>query len=552
MDETLATTGHVPFLTIRSTLLAITAAAGAALLLATAGSPRGIKEGGTFRIAMAAGVSFSTIDPALISSLPEIHYLDPACGTLVAYPSKPLPEGGILRPELAEADPVISKDGRTYTFTVRRDARFSDGARVTARAFVRGIERALDPAMKSVSVGPGLAATLVGGEDVLAGTAKTPSGVSAEGRVLTLKLTKRNIRFLEWAQRLCAVPPSLPATPEGARAPLASPAPYYVSEYVPGERLVLERNRFYRGTRPQHVDRIVADLGADAGAIIDDIASGKIDFSSIGTAGFGERAIELKQRYGVNKAQFWIVPANSLGTFVLNTSRPLFRNNVKLRQALNFAVDRKALTRELGPIFGSPTDQYLSPSQPGYVDERIYPLKGPDLVRARALAKGHTRSGKAVLYTRPNPIDVAQTQILKQNLEAIGIELEVVQFPGQLLFERLATDAELFDIGRIGWPHSPEPAWFSDLFDGRTIGQPGNSNFSYFNSPRYNRLFDEARRLPAGPERNRAFGKLDVELSRDAAPTIPYVNGNAATFVSARTRCVVLNPWLDLTAVCLK
>ena len=45
--------------------------------------------------------------------------------------------------------------------------------------------------------------------------------------------------------------------------------------------------------------------------------------------------------------------------FVLNTSGPLFRNNVKLRQAVNFAVDRKALTRELGALAGTPTDQYL-------------------------------------------------------------------------------------------------------------------------------------------------------------------------------------------------
>ena len=531
-------------------LLAIATVAGAALLLAAAGSPRGVKDGGTFRIAQPAG-SFLAIDPALVSSNADLHLTDAACGNLMAYPSKPLPAGGILRPELAETDPVVSKDGRTYTFTIRKDARFSDGSRLTARAFARAIERALDPAMKSGYVGPGLAAALVGGEDVLAGKAKTPSGVSAKGRVLTLKVTKRDLRFLEWMQELCAVPPSLPADPEGARAPLASPAPYYVAEYVPGERLVLERNRFYRGMRPHHVDRFVADLGAGAGAVIDDIASGKIDFSS---TNFGERASELQQRYGVNKpqGQFFVVPGNSLGMFVLNASGPLFKNNPKLRQAINFAVDRKALTRERGPLSGTPTDQYLSPSQPGYRDERIYPLKGPDLLRARALAKGNTRSGKAVLYTRPTPVDMAQAQVLQQNLEAIGIELEIVQFPGLLLFEKLATDGSLFDIGRVGFVHSPDPAWFSDIFDGRTIGQPGNSNFSYLNSPKYNRLFDEARRLPAGPERNRAYGELDVQLSQDAAPAIPYVNANALTFVSARTGCVVLNPFLDLAAVCLK
>ncbi len=97
------------------------------------------------------------------------------------YPSKPLPEGGRLRTELAEAHPVVSRDGRTYTFRVRKDARFSDGARVTARAFVRAIERILDPAMKA-SLASDFATALVGGEDVLAGKATTPSGVSRQGQ----------------------------------------------------------------------------------------------------------------------------------------------------------------------------------------------------------------------------------------------------------------------------------------------------------------------------------------------------------------------------------
>ncbi len=514
---------------------------------ASSGAPERVaREGGTLRVAVPAG-RFGTIDPALITG-PELQLLDPACGNLLGYPSKPLPEGGRLRPELAEAHPVVSRDGRTYTFTVRKDARFSDGSRVTARAFGRAIERNLDPAMKA-RLAPDFATALVGGEDVLAGRAKTPSGVTAKGRVLTMKLTKRDPRFLELIELLCAVPPSLPAEPEGARAPLSSAAPYYVAEYAPGERLVLQRNRFYQGERPHHVDRFVADLAADGAAIIDEIASGKFD-CCVGL--FGDRASELKQRYGVNKSQFFVGPENNLAMFVLNTSRPLFRNNAKLRQAVNLAVDRRALTRELGPLAGTPTDQYLSPSQPGYKDERIYPLKAPDLRRARSLAKGNTRGGKAVLYTRSHPVDVAQAQVLQQNLKAIGLEVEIVQFPGLLLFEKLATGEKLFDIGRIAWGHSPDPNWFSFLFDGRTIGQLGNQNWSYFNSQKYNRLFDQASRLPVGSERDRAYGGLDVQLSRDAAPAVPYANTNAMTFVSARTGCIVLKPSLDLTAVCLK
>ena len=209
------------------------------------------------------------------------------------------------------------------------------------------------------------------------------------------------------------------------------------------------------------------------------------------------------------------------------------------------------MTRELGLLAGTATDRYLSPSQPGYTEERIYPLKGPDLPRARALAKGHTRSGKAVLYTTTSPADVAQAQVLQQNLKAIGLAVEITQFPRPLIFEKLATGGNGFDIGRVAWSHLPDPSWFANIFDGRTIGQAGNQNWSYFNSRTYNRLFDEASRL-TGNERYRAYGKLDLQLSRVAAPAIPIANVNAIAFVSPRVGCVVMNPYLDLTAVCLK
>ena len=55
-----------------------------------------------------------------------------------------------------------------------------------------------------------------------------------------------------------------------------------------------------------------------------------------------------------------------------------------------------------------------------------------------------------------------------------------------------------------------------------------------------------------GAERYRAYGRLDVELSRDAAPRVPVFVQNQSTLVSARVGCVVLRPTLDLTAVCLK
>jgi ABC-type transport system substrate-binding protein len=514
----------------------------AALVLIPAAGTHGIKEGGTYKVAVLAGF-FNTIDPALRGIFTELFVLEPACGTLMAYPSKPPPAGLEIAPELAADHPVVSRDGRTYTFTIRKDARFSDGKPVTARAFSRAIERILDPAMKSAF---GIA-TIVGADDVLAGKAKSPTGVTARGRTLTLRLTKRDPGLLEALSFVCAVPPALPVDPEGVKAPLPSPAPYSVAQYVPGERLVLERNRFYKGARMPHVSRYQVDLRADEGSIVDDIASGKVDTGYVTAPTWAERAGGLAQRYGVNKSRFFVAPGGGLlRMFVLNTSRPLFRNNPKLRQAINYAVDRKALTRELGPFAATPMDQYLR-----LRDEKIYPLTGPDLRTARKLAKGRTRGGRAVLYTRPDPADVAQAQILKKNLKAIGIEVEIVaEFAGQLIFEKLATGQKEFDIGRVAWSND-SPSILDGIFGGGTIGTADNINWSYFDSTKYNRVLAQAARL-TGAERYRAYAELDIQISRDAAPAIPVAQQNAIFFVSARTGCIVGRPWLDLTAVCLK
>jgi peptide/nickel transport system substrate-binding protein len=516
---------------------------GAALLLAAAATPHGSKEGGTFRVATFA---LGPIDPALAPGL----LADTTCGTLVGFPDKPLPAGFTLVPDLAEASPAVSGDGRTYTFTVRKDARFSNGTPVTARAFSHALERIFTPAMNSVY--STVFERVVGAQEMLDGKANSLSGVVAKGRMLSVRLTKPTSDFLLRLSNLCAVPPNLPVDPEGARAPLPSAAPYYAAQYVPGERAVLERNRYYRGQRPHHVDRFIFTQSVGV-SIVDQVMQGKADFAGTSATESSERSAELGRRYGVNRSQFWVQPGIGLRLLVLNTSGPLFRKNPKLRQAVNFAIDRRALTRELGAFAGRATDQYLIPGAPGFRDERIYPLTGPDLAKAKALAKGHLRSGRAVLYTPSPALPTAVAQIARENLKAIGLDVEIKQFPPPVAFARMATRGEPFDIGYVGWFDVRDPSLFLPwMFDGRTIADaPDFGNWSYFDSPKYNRLFDEASRL-TGAQRNRAFGDLDVQLSREPAPAIPYAAINATAFVSSRVGCVVMNPRLDLTAVCLK
>jgi peptide/nickel transport system substrate-binding protein len=496
-------------------------------LLVPAASGSSSQQSGTFRIASGP----RDIDPAL--ALDDIML--PACGTLMGYPSRPPPAGLRLRPELADGPPVVSRNGKTYTFTVRRDARFSDGTPVTARAFARALERIRVPEMRSELV--------LDFADV--------REVRTDGRTLIFRLKRRAPAFLERTTALCAVPPSLPADPEGAKAPLPSAAPYFAAEFVPGERLVLERNRFYRGKRLFHVERFVIDLDVAQGAMVDAVARGDYDFATVNQTTGSARSDELVRRYGINREQYWIVPGAGLRLFHLNTSRPLFRNNARLRQAVNFAVDRRALVRELGARGGRPTDQYLLPTTPGYRDARIYPLEGPDLRRARALARGHTRGGKVVLYTPSPAVPVAASQVVQRNLRAIGLEVEIRQFPAAVAFDRMLAPGEPFDIGYIGYFGRNDGTFLDLLFHGRTIGKLGSANRSHFDSEVYNALLDQVSSM-SGEARYRAYGELDVRISRDAAPAIPWAAVNAVAFVSARVGCVVMNPTLDLTAICLK
>jgi peptide/nickel transport system substrate-binding protein len=524
--------------------LAAAAVAAVAPLSATGLSrAHGMREGGTFLMA-ADGVQFTTIDPALFENPAPIVVLTAACGQLLTTPDKPLPAGYRIVPEIATDLPRITNGGKTYTFTIRAGIRFSTGTLVTARDFAYTLNRIFLPALRSKHVGfPDLSA-IVGAQDVLAGKAQTASGIVARGNKLIITLTRPSGGFTAATASLltCVLPSTLPPDPDGVKAPVPSAGPYYVSEFVPGQRVVLERNLFYTGDRPHHVDRIVVDLALDTATVVDKIERGELDYAWVPPDKISARAPELVSKYGINKSRFFVAPTKFLRWFALNTARPLFRNNVRLRQAVNFALDRKAIRREWGPLANAPTDQYLPAGFPGFQSKRIYPLDAPDLEKARALAMRHTRGGKAVLYVPSFPVAVAQAQIVRDNLSEIGLDVAIEQIPPPAYFTKVSTPGEPFDIAWYGflWP-------FVDPSFVQLVTQA-----SRFHSPTFDLRLARASRLPFGPERNRAYGELDVDLAGNAAPAAAYGYDNALTLVSERTGCVVANPYLDLAAVCLR
>ena len=218
---------------------ALAAALLAALGLAPAAGPQ-THAGGTLRMAIPAE-DVDSIDAAITGIAGTTPVVQATCASPMYLPDKPLPEGRRVVPELATRYPRVTNGGKTYTFTVRKDARFSTGAPVTAADVAHTINRALSPRLKSYVAS--FLTGIVGAQTVLAGKAKAASGVVAHGNTLTIRLTRPLGDFdARVARAVCVMPRYIGSDPEGVKAPVPTAAPYFIAEYVAGQRVVLERN----------------------------------------------------------------------------------------------------------------------------------------------------------------------------------------------------------------------------------------------------------------------------------------------------------------------
>ena len=539
-------------------LSALVIAGGVLLVAAQPGAPdskRTTKDRGIFRIVFPANSGLDYVDPALASSAPGWAVLDTTCAHLMTYPDKPAPKSYKVIPEVA-SDLKVSSDRKTYTFTLRTDFRFSDGTPVRPSAFVRAIYRTLAPGVDS----PGAQHTLdiVGAADVLAGRKRVAKGISVHGNKLVIRFVRPAPDFVHRTTTtfLCAVPPTLPSDPEGVGA-FPAAGPYHVTYYQPGERVVLRRNPYYHGKRPHHVSGFDIDLNVVSPQdVVRSVDRGDADWGYVTSGIYFDRSLGIVAKYGINRNRFFVRPGFTLRMLAFNSARGVFQNNPNLRKAVNWALNRQAIVNGTsGPQASVASDQYLPSALPGFRDAHVYPLDRPNLARAKELARGNLRGGKIVMYTNNTFLPMALGRIVQQQLDEIGLNVEVRGFPlhtaSGAYFKKLATQGEPWDIALALWqPSYVDPyAYLNQLLDGRYAG---GTNFTRFDSQRYNRQMRRtANLLPLGG-RTRAYGALDVRLAREAAPLAAVDFLKEPTLVSSRVGCIVLRPVLDLTAVCLK
>jgi peptide/nickel transport system substrate-binding protein len=524
-------------------LSAIMAALGALLLVvagfaSAASGSAAAKKGGTMKLNMSAtDVDFS--DPSLAYGTIswQIEYATQL--KLLNYPDKGPPLGGRLRPEAATGLPIISNNGKTYTFTIRKGLRFSNGAKVTAKNFKWAFDRSATKAQQSPATP--FMGSVVGYTKAVNG-GKNPAhvaGAIARGNKFILKLSTPDGGMLSKLAMpfFSALPTNLKVNPQGAEA-YPSAGPYYIASRIVNRRIVLKQNKFYKGSRPHNVSTFDINVNSNLDQSLLQVKSNQADYDMGGLPPSAHAG--LAQQYGTNRGQYQVHPLVETDYIALNTSRSAF-GSAKLRKAANFAIDRPAMLRVRGAFAGKRTDQILPPGMGGFKDAKIYPLKGSDYKSAKKLAGSSCKD--VTLYTATSPTGQNLAQVFKFNLSQIGCNVNVKSFVGFAIYTAAGTKGEPFDAAVVGWNQDyPDPYDFEDiLLNGNNIHADNNNNLAYFNNAKVNRLLVAANRL-TGAARYKRYGQLDILISKNYAPWASYDNRNEREFVSKRTGGYLFQP----------
>jgi ABC-type oligopeptide transport system substrate-binding subunit len=523
------------------------AAVAASLLVASAlasGSATSAR-GGTLRVNHSLS-DYEYVDPQKCYDTGCSEILWPTMYNLMQYPEKNGAEGKRVYPEAATGQPVVTKDGKTYTFTVRAGHKASNGKTVTAQWFVHAFERLLSPKMGDAASarfgGVSVLAPVQGAQAFYDGKAQRISGVTAKGNKLTIKLTKPfpsivTALAMNW---FTATDPAMPYSEQDVNAVVGS-GPYYIASREVGRTLVLDRNKNYKGSRPANPDRIVVTVGGEQNQSILQVKAGQADYEPLVPAA---AAGALGEEFGLNKGRFFVKPTSVTQYWALNSLAGEPLNNVKLRQAINWAIDRPAQVRVAGKYGGRRTSQILPPAMPGFLkSNNIYAYNGANVAKAKQVA-GDVGNVPVLRIVHSNSTsNINRGQIMRFNLEAMGLKAKTEPIPSAQLFSRAGDKKGNYDVLNIGWQADyPDPSNFINvLLDGRNIPNEGSSNNSaLFNSAKFNKLMDQAALL-AGDARYAAYGKLDTQIMKEAAPWAPYINTNNRMLVSARISNVIYN-----------
>jgi peptide/nickel transport system substrate-binding protein len=475
-----------------------------------------------FRIAYDTGIDF--LDPGLSYTVQGWSIMWNVYLPLLGYKHVNGPDGATLVPYLAQSMPKVSSDGRTYTFTLRKGVKYSDGTAVKASDFAASIKR--DYLIDSPGVG--FFSNIVGADDFAKTKKGEISGITTDdaARTITVNLMQpqgdfENIMATEFAALVPANSPSK----DSSTNPLPSTGPYMIQSYRPNKQVLVVRNpnfdaSMFDGNVPAgNPDKMSIDILGDAGVALTRTLKGQYDYDFYQPP--VDRLAELQAKYADQIKVY--TPANTFYYFMNNRTPPF--DNLKVRQAVNYAINREALVRIHGGL-ATPTQQVLPPTYPQYKKLDLYPY---NLAKAKQLIKEAGATGADVtVWTSNNTSRHAPEagQYLQGVLKQIGLNAKLKTINAAIYWTTIGNQSTKSQIGFADWfqdyPHPLD--WFDVLLNGNRITQTHNNNYSNFDNAAVNAKIAELKKQPSlTPKVNQDWEQLDKMVMEQAA-WAPYVN----------------------------
>jgi peptide/nickel transport system substrate-binding protein len=497
------------------------------------GAGGAIKKGGTVKLAHSSFPDY--LDPSLSYTVDGWQVLHLVYPGLLTYRAESGPKGAEVVPALAEDLPEVSEDGKTYTLKMREGVTFSNGDPVRASDFKASIERILE----QDSQGSGLGYTnIVGAEDFLETKKGGIDGIEADdetGEILINLVQPRGAFVYELAIPFAGVVPADTPARNMTKEPPPGAGRYMFEDVSINRGYTLVKNpKFSEAALKDtpvaagNVDRIEASI-VEEGASTNQVAQGQLDFQVDNPV--PDRVAEIKQKYPDRFHQF---PTPSSFYFFMNSEVPPF-DDVKVRQAVNHAIDPDAINRVQGGVI-APAHTTIPPGVPGHVDsEDLYPY---DLETAKQLIKEAGATGEEVTVwgNTENPTKPTM-EYYADVLNSIGLKAKVRILPGSTYFATIGDRSIEPQTGWANWFQDyPHPSNFIDvLLNPNRVRSTGNNNYSYNADDK--ELATEIEALSAETELTddvvKRWAELDRKIQEKAYWAI-YGNRKQTTFFSER------------------
>jgi peptide/nickel transport system substrate-binding protein len=488
-------------------LCALLAACSAGAGNGAGGSASGTAAGKTLQIGLAAAPENLDMTRTAGAAIPQALMYNVYEGLVK------LDQQSRIKPLLAKSW-TISPDRLTYTFTLRSGVRFTNGDRFSADTVKFNLDRVPDWKANT----PGYLAAI-----------KSVTAVSPTRVTVRLKQPDNNLLF--WLAGPLGAMFSPKAVDRLATTAVGT-GPYELQRYNRGESLILTRNDSYWGAKPG-VSRVILRYYTDANAPVNALRSGGLD------AVYQTQAVDQVPQFRADK-RFVVKIGATPGVTVMsmNNARAPF-NDKRVRQAIIYGVDRKAInttaTNGYGKVLGGP----VPPTDPWYTDlAGRYPY---DPAKAKHLLAQAGHSHLTVDFTVPT-LPYAQTiaQVVKSDLAKIGVtaQLHNQEFPAVWLDKTYtAHDYDLTVINHV---------------EARSIFNYANPDYYWgYDNPRVRTLLDQATAASGDAAYTADMKEAADVLVGDAAADWLYNAPNIVISTTAVTNLSATDTGvsLDLTAV---